>query len=373
MEPCYVGLMSGTSVDGIDCVVARFPKQQPPELIHCLELAIPDAITNQAQALSHPGDDEINRLGQLDRDIGLLFADAVNTLLQQANLTPQQVRAIGSHGQTVRHHPPSAIGKHAACFTLQVGDPNIIAEETGITTIADFRRRDMAAGGEGAPLAPAFHAAVFGSPNKTRGIINIGGIANLSVLHGNKLVAGFDTGPGNTLMDLWITRHLGERYDRNGNWAAQGSIDTAVLQQLLAEPYFQRQAPKSTGKELFNLPWLERQLPTHVTLRPEDVQATVLELTAISVANAIHSGELPIEEAFICGGGTHNTALMSRLEALLPGISIGNTSQLGIDPDWVEATAFAWLAAQTVNQQPGNAPSVTGACGERILGAIYTA
>jgi anhydro-N-acetylmuramic acid kinase len=254
---------------------------------------------------------------------------------------------------------------------LQAGDPNTIAERTGITVVADFRRRDIAAGGEGAPLAPAFHAAAFAEAGRKRAIVNIGGIANVTLLDGEVLAGGYDTGPGNTLLDYWVLRHEGERFDRDGAWSAEGEANQALLETLLADEYFALVGPRSTGKEAFNPAWLDKKLAALDTVEPRDVQATLAELTARSIADAIGAAELAVDEVYVCGGGASNTDLMRRLYRCLDGRLLKDTAELGIDPDWVEAVAFAWLAHQTLENLPGNAPVVTGAEGPRVLGGIY--
>ena len=282
-----------------------------------------------------------------------------------------QVRAIGCHGQTVRHRPPSGSASAIEAFTLQIADPNTIAERTGIPTVADFRRRDIAAGGEGAPLAPAFHAAAFARAGTARAIVNIGGIANVSLLDGEQWTGGFDSGPGNTLLDLWTRRHRGERYDRQGSWAASGQVLPKLLDHLLRDDYFSLSGPRSTGKETFNLGWLDARLTQFAGSDPSDIQATLAELTAASIADAIGNSSLAVDEIYVCGGGAHNTDLLARLDKRLPGAALNSTAALGIEPDWVEAVTFAWLAHRTLNGLAGNAPAVTGASGERVLGAIY--
>lgn len=369
-EGLFIGLMSGTSVDGLDCALIE-AGGEGVQLLHTLQYAIPAETREQVASLSHSGPGEIERLGILDRQLGTLFADAALALLDSAGKQSSQIQAIGSHGQTIRHRPPS--GGHAPeqSFTLQIGDPNTIAEMTGITTVADFRRRDMAAGGEGAPLAPAFHAGAFASDNCNRAIVNIGGIANVSLLAGEQLLAGFDSGPGNTLMDHWIERQLHRTYDDKGQWAASGRLQPALLERLLAHPYLALTGPKSTGKEAFNLPWLYDLLSALPELAPQDVQATLAEFTAVTIADTITAADLAIKEVYICGGGAHNDHLVSRLSTALPQAIISDTSVLGIDPDWVEAATFAWLAWRTLAGLPGNAPAVTGAGNDRVLGAIY--
>jgi len=369
-DPLYVGLMSGTSVDAIDSALVRCCPEGV-ELLATHEHAIPADIKRRIAALSHPGHDEIDRMGALDRELGLLFADAVLELLADAGMRPENIRAIGSHGQTVRHRPPSATPGHSASFSLQLGDPSTIAEFTGITTIADFRRRDIAAGGEGAPLAPAFHAASLSMPGVNRAIVNIGGIANATFLAGSELLAGFDTGPGNTLLDHWIARHRGKSFDRNGEWSATGCVHPALLQALLAHPYFQKTGPRSTGKEDFHLEWLESLLTGFSSVAAEDVQATLVEFTCASIARAIRAGPLEVSEIYVCGGGSHNAHLMARLALHMEPAKVASTAAIGLDPDWVEAATFAWLASRTLGGLAGNSPRVTGASGARILGGIY--
>ena len=360
--------MSGTSADGIDAALVRCD-EQGIELLATYEQMIDELLRAEISALSHSGPAEIERMGTLDRKLGEAFADATHALLKAAAVDADSVAAIGSHGQTIRHRPPSA--GHQPGFTLQIADPNTIAELTGITTVADFRRRDMAAGGEGAPLAPAFHAAAFASSECRRAIVNIGGIANITLLDGDQLVTGFDCGPGNTLLDYWMLRHEGQRFDRSGAWAAEGKVSEALLAELLADPYFTLQGPRSTGKEAFNPAWLDRALAGFGDLEPRDVQATLAELTARGIAEAISASSHRPEEIYICGGGAHNTDLMRRLYRLLAPATLDHTGALGIDPDWVEAVAFAWLAHRTLAGLYGNAPQVTGAAGARVLGGIY--
>jgi anhydro-N-acetylmuramic acid kinase len=361
--------MSGTSMDAID---AALVKVQPTgvELVSCLEYPIAPALRQQISDLSHSGENEIERLGQLDCRLGHHFAQATLDLLSQAGVERSRIRAIGSHGQTIRHRPPSAAGASESPFTLQIGDPNTIAEITGITTVADFRRRDVAAGGEGAPLAPAFHAAVFSSPEHARAIINIGGIANISLLDGDS-VAGFDSGPGNTLLDHWIHEQCGLHFDQDGSWGAEGEVDEALLERLLQHPYLKMAPPKSTGKEAFNLSWLQQQLQDSPVLEPRDIQATLAEFTATSIYNALVQHAISVDEIYVCGGGAANGDLMRRLYRRLSPAHLGTTSELGCDPAWVEAAAFAWLAQRTLEGLSGNLPAVTGAVGERVLGAIY--
>ena len=364
--------MSGTSVDGIDAALVQCHRDDVA-IIATRQHAIPPALRERIAAISHSGPDEIERLGVLDRELGLLFGASTLELLATADVAPAQVRAIGSHGQTVRHRPPSAALRAIESFTLQIGDPNTIAEHTGITTVADFRRRDVAAGGEGAPLAPAFHAAALAKSGVNRAIVNIGGIANVSLLAGTELRMGFDTGPGNTLLDHWMMRHKGERYDHDGQWSAAGQVNQALLTKLLGHSYFSKTGPRSTGKEDFNLLWLEQQLAGLDAIAAVDVQATLAEFTSTSIARAITSSPLNVAEIYICGGGSHNAYLMQRLAAQLAGATVASTADIGMDPDWVEAATFAWLASRTLEGLPGNSSVVTGACGPRILGGIYPA
>lgn len=366
MSELYIGLISGTSADGIDAALVDF-STTTPTVIGTHYQPYPSDIREKVLSLCKRGEDEIERLGELDALLGKTFAKAVQTLLEKQSLTPATIKAIGSHGQTIRHRPQ--------LFTLQIADPNIIAAETGITTVADFRRKDMAQGGQGAPLVPAFHEQILASKDSNRIIVNIGGIANITVLNKNKApVIGFDTGPGNVLLDTWIAKHQQKRYDENGSWGAEGEVDPALLQQMLTEPYFKLPAPKSTGRELFHSEWLDRQLNQYQkAISPVDVQATLVELTAQSILDAIRK-EISEGEVLICGGGAHNQLLMERLKALgAPNYQVASTMQYGIDPDWVEALAFAWLAKQTLQRAPGNLPSVTGAKRATILGGIYYA
>ncbi|QIB66014.1 anhydro-N-acetylmuramic acid kinase [Kineobactrum salinum] len=362
--------MSGTSIDAVDCALLDCGGNTI-KLLAAREAPIPATLRARIAAISQPGDNEIEALGRLDRDLGTLFATASLDLLAEAGLVSADINAIGSHGQTIRHRPPSA--DRTAPFTLQIGDPNTIAELTGITTVADFRRRDMAAGGEGAPLAPAFHAAAFAAPDRNRAIVNIGGIANVSLLAGLTLSAGFDTGPGNTLLDHWINRHQAARYDQHGQWSAEGTVSATLLKALEAHPYMARCGPRSTGKEAFNLDWLDDCLRAMPALDPRDVQATLAEFTAASIARAIGNWELRVDEVYVCGGGARNTDLMRRLYQKLAPARLDTTAVLGIDPEWVEAAAFAWLAWRSMEGLAGNAPQVTGAAGTRVLGGIYPA
>lgn len=371
----YVGLMSGTSLDGIDTLLLDLASTTP-RVIAAETYPLPEDLRSELLALCSNGSGEIERMGVADRRLGIESGLAVKKLLADNNIPASKVCAIGSHGQTIRHRPALANTSNKYPFTLQIGDPSSIAEITGITTIADFRRRDIAAGGQGAPLVPAFHSAVFGTSKgnrkQARAIINIGGIANITGLGPNEEIIGFDTGPGNTLLDQWIYRHTGAQYDRDGAWGAQGRVIPELIDALLRDAYFAMPAPKSTGREYFHLAWLEQHLYGHV-FSPVDVQATLVELTARSITLGIAQLPFTVNAIFICGGGAYNHHLMTRLETLVHPRLFASTAQLGIAPEWVEAAAFAWLAQQTLHNKPGNLPAVTGAAGYRILGAIYPA
>jgi len=366
----YIGLMSGTSCDSIDAALVSFEGGKPLSL-HTHSHPISPTLKQQILAICQPGDNEIDRMGALDRELGIAFAEATQALIASSGLCRDLITAIGSHGQTIRHRPPGPASPQP--FTLQIADPNQIAEITGITTVADFRRRDMAAGGHGAPLAPAYHEALFGSELKSRAIINIGGISNVTLLRPNCEVLGYDTGPGNVLLDAWIRRHKGLEYDAQGQWGNEGKCNNTLLANLLSHSFFKATAPKSTGREDFHMNWLEEHLAAlPAPLAPKDVQATLLELTATTITDSLQTSlpELP-DEVFICGGGAHNTALLNCLSEKLPSTMVCTTEALGLSPDWVEAVAFAWLAKQALHKLPGNLPSVTGAKQSTILGGIY--
>lgn len=365
----YVGLMSGTSADAVDAVLVD--NSHIPHLIACISQAIPSELRQRIHALCLPGNNEIDRMGNLDIELGLLFADTVIKLLDKANCESQDVVAIGSHGQTIRHRPYRETPANHP-FSLQIGDPNTIAHMTGITTIADFRRRDVAAGGQGAPLVPAFHNAIFHSSEKDRVVINIGGMANITWLpkHGN--VCGFDTGPGNVLLDGWIGLHQGKPFDADGQWAKSGTPHPVLLEKLLSHSFFNLPSPKSTGREDFNMDWLLSCLGQMTeTIPPADVQATLLQLTAQSIAREILALSEPPKELILCGGGAYNGALLDALERALPNDRIYSSNHFNIAPEWIEAMAFAWLAQQTLAHKPGNLSTVTGAKQEVVLGGIY--
>lgn len=364
--------MSGTSLDAVDAVLTDV-SNHPITLLSHHSHPIPQALRKNIQETIQPGwQGSLITLGSLNHELGLLFSEAVNTLLKKSKVDRSQVLAIGSHGQTLWHQP---IGKHP--FSMQLGDASLITEKTGITTISDFRSRDISAGGQGAPLVPAFHGAMLGHPTTNRIVLNIGGIANISVLpskESNAPISGFDTGPGNGLIDAWMLKNNKKNFDVDGGWARSGSIIEPILKTLLDDPYFSLPYPKSTGKEAFNLLWLEKLLQGELYKHPaRDIQATLTELTALSIARQIIDNKISCEEIYICGGGINNSFLLERLKHHLPHSLIASTEKLGIDPNWMEAIAFSWLAQQTLTGKPGNIPEVTGADGPRILGAIHQA
>ena len=367
----YLGLMSGTSADGIDAALVRFEGEGRAlrcQLVHGRTFAWDEATRTRLVALGQGADTvSLDALGALDATVALAFADAALALLQDAGVPRGRVRAIGSHGQTIRHRPQAD-----PPFTWQLGDGNVIAERSGIDTVADFRRRDVAAGGQGAPLMPAFHAALLGSPQEDRAVLNLGGIANFTLLPVGGEVRGFDTGPANALMDAWCERHTGRAYDADGAFAASGQVDAALLARLLADPWFALPPPKSTGREHFHLDWLQARIGETV-LPPADVQATLLDLTARTVADALQMTQPDTRRVLVCGGGVRNAALMARLAAYLPQAIVESTAMHGLEPDYVEAMGFAWLARETLAGRPGNLPAVTGASGRRILGTVFPA
>ena len=367
----HLGLMSGTSADGIDAALVRFEGEGRAlrcQLVHGRTFAWDEATRTRLVALGQGADTvSLDALGALDATVALAFADAALALLQDAGVPRGRVRAIGSHGQTIRHRPQAD-----PPFTWQLGDGNVIAERSGIDTVADFRRRDVAAGGQGAPLMPAFHAALLGSPQEDRAVLNLGGIANFTLLPVGGEVRGFDTGPANALMDAWCERHTGRAYDADGAFAASGQVDAALLARLLADPWFALPPPKSTGREHFHLDWLQARMGETV-LPPADVQATLLDLTARTVADALQMTQPDTRRVLVCGGGVRNAALMARLAAYLPQAIVESTAMHGLEPDYVEAMGFAWLARETLAGRPGNLPAVTGASGRRILGTVFPA
>lgn len=372
MKPYFIGLMSGTSLDGVDTVICAIESPNQFSLLHSETFPIPKQLKKDLLALSQGRqENELERYAQLDVQMGHLFADCCLRLLEKSDLQAEQICAIGSHGQTLRHYPDNQYPT-----TLQIGDPNIIAQQTGITTIADFRRKDMAAGGQGAPLVPPFHQAIFKAvDNSNRVILNIGGISNITFLPGaSDKVVGYDTGPGNGLMDDWCIRHFNCAYDQSGKLAAQGKVDKKLLSLLLSDPFFSQRAPKSTGREYFSYQWIEAHLKQQqYDISHFDVMATLLELTCLSISNEVSSLRPIVSELLVCGGGVKNTLLMRRLQKLMPKVIVTSTENYGLHPDWVEASAFAWLAYQTINGLSANLPTVTGARNKVILGAIWQA
>ena len=358
----YIGLMSGTSLDGVDGVLADFSGRG----IRTLDAAFtpfPADLRAELMALQAASANELEREALAANALARCYAECVQALAAAA---PGPVRAVAVHGQTIRHRPELG-------FTRQTNNPALLAELTGIDVIADFRSRDVAAGGQGAPLVPAFHEARFGKRGQVRVVVNIGGIGNISVLHGDGRVHGYDTGPGNVLMDLWIARHKGAAYDKDGAWAATGTVDAALLDLLLDEPYFRQPPPKSTGRDLFHAQWLDAKLAQRPGLDPADVQATLTRLTAVTIARAIQA-EASAHAVYVCGGGAYNGALLRDIADALGGnIPVTSTETLGVAPNRVEALAFAWLGYRFLRRQPGNLPAVTGAAGPRILGALYPA
>ncbi len=358
--------MSGTSMDGIDAVLVSF--QDKSVQIHASHtVPYPDPVRHRllAACQNQAAPDEI---GELDTLVGTLFAKAACEVIRTSGISPTEIRGIGSHGQTIRHQPSGT-----APFSIQIGNPCVLAEATGITTVADFRKRDMAAGGQGAPLVPAFHKAFFSSATENRCILNLGGIANITWLPADpdNPVTGFDTGPANALMDAWCLDQTGLPFDSDGHWAAEGLVNESLLSDMLSDAYFSKAPPKSTGKERFNLEWVKTKVSRHPGISAADIQRTLLQLTVAGVVNQLpETEELRV---YVCGGGARNPLLMAELGKALPGARLELTSSLGLDPQMVEPVAFAWLAKQTLEGQPGNLPDVTGASGPRILGAIYPA
>lgn len=366
-SPLFIGMMSGTSLDGVDTVIVDFSRHAP-KIIASQFVAMPEDLR---QALSHlmRGQTTLAQLGEIEHRLTLLYAEQVNTILQRHKLHATDICAIGCHGQTIWHAPQ---GQYP--FTMQIVDGSLLSAQTGITSITDFRRKDMAYGGQGAPLVPAFHHALFAKPKYFTVVLNIGGISNITLLAPDGSIAGFDTGPGNTLLDNWIQQHLGQRFDKNGEWASQGKVNQALLTACLKEDYFTQTPPKSTGREQFNLHWLAEKLASFPSLQPVDVQATLLELTAQSIAQQLPPATANLTyRLLVCGGGAKNLTLLHRLRTLLAHWHVATTDDFGIDSDFVEAAAFAWLAKQTIQHKTGNVPAVTGASQPAILGAIYLA
>lgn len=369
----FIGLMSGTSLDGVDGMLAEFPADRGATAIRTIATAylpFPATLREDLMALQEAGDNEIHREAMAANALTRHYAECVAQLLADSGIGAERVRAVGAHGQTIRHRPEFG-------YTRQIGNPALLAELTGIDVVADFRSRDIAAGGQGAPLVPAFHQAIFGTQAETRVVANIGGISNISVLDHGKKIIGFDTGPGNVLMDAWISRHLGKPYDAGGAWAASGRVIPALLANLLDEAFLKLAPPKSTGRDLFHLAWLDHQLRGFADASAEDVQATLTEFTAVTLADAIAAHAIGAHAVFVCGGGAYNAQLMHRLQHALAerahAALVQSTDVLGVAPNHVEALAFAWLAHRHVAHQAGNLPTVTGAKGLRILGGLYPA
>ncbi|SEA76302.1 anhydro-N-acetylmuramic acid kinase [Alkalimonas amylolytica] len=362
MQPkLYIGIMSGTSLDGIDLVLVSF--NSPKLSLLCSKLVpFPASLQGELRLLAEPGNNEVERIGPVENQLAECYAIGVQQLLKQANYQPEQISAIGCHGQTIRHRP-----SQPQPFTVQLGNMHLLAALTGIRVIADFRRKDMAYGGQGAPLVPAFHQAVFAKLGQNRAVVNIGGIANISLLNADGTTTGYDTGPGNCLMDDWVSLHRQLPFDKDGAFSAEGKLLPDLLQHLLEDNYFQQSAPKSTGREYFHLGWLQQRLSGQEAAA--DVQRTLCRFTATSIAKALQRPNLT--EVYICGGGVYHPLLMADLQQLLGPATVQSSSVAGIEPDWVEAIAFAWLAQAFDRQLPGNVPAVTGARKACVLGVEY--
>ncbi len=374
MEPgkadgVYFGLMSGTSMDGVDGVAVQFATGKPPVVLGEAHVSFSEGLRDALFALQAPGDNELEREALAGNALATRYAVCCHELQSVSGYSSTKVRAIGVHGQTVRHRPEKG-------YTRQINNPALLAEMTNIDVIADFRSRDVAAGGQGAPLVPAFHATIFGAKNETRVVCNLGGISNITVLAASGAVRGFDCGPANALLDEWAHRHLNKPYDDGGKFAARGEVNRPLLNALLDEPFFEEAPPKSTGRDLFNPSWLDAKLAPFPSLAPADVQATLTALTAVTVAREIERHASDARAVYVCGGGARNPVLMQMLQQALDetgvsGVPVMTTDALGVPPQQVEAFAFAWLAMRCVAREPGNLASVTGAAGERVLGAIY--
>jgi len=382
-EMIYLGALSGTSMDAIDIAAVDLAQTRPHLIAHA-NYPITPPLRESAQRMQS-GTCRLVDYAQLDRQFGRLFADSIGDFIKQHNLSISTIEAVGLHGQTILHHTENIVERNAertteisaeggkppaAPLTLQVADPNIVAYQSGLTVVADFRRADIAAGGQGAPLAPALHALMFGESHKKQAIVNIGGIANISVLDGNRVLIGFDTGPGNCLMDAWSRKHYNQAYDQNGSWAASHKPDSQLLHSLLDDPFFSQAPPKSTCTGYFSLDWLAKQRPKNPPTTAGSVAATLAELTAITVANAVKDYIAADNELLVCGGGAHNQHLMNRLRHHTQ-MRVRSTAAKGLHPDWVEAVAFAWLAKQRVENRSGNVAAATGAGEAVVLGAIY--
>ncbi|WP_178392206.1 anhydro-N-acetylmuramic acid kinase [Burkholderia sp. SRS-W-2-2016] len=365
----YIGLMSGTSMDGVDGVAVRFADGKPPEVLAEAFVGFSAGIREALFALQQPGDNEIEREALAANALATRYTVCCHDLLRDGRVSADEVRAIGVHGQTVRHRPEKG-------YTRQINNPALLAEMLHIDVVADFRSRDVAAGGQGAPLVPAFHATIFGSPDETRVVCNLGGISNITILNATGSVRGFDCGPANALLDAWAERHLGKPFDENGHFAASGQLNRDLLNALLDEPFFAEQPPKSTGRDLFNPAWLDAKLASFPGLDPADVQATLVGLTAVTVAREIERHASDARAVYVCGGGARNPEIMKALQHALEdsgvsGVPVMTTDALGVPPSQVEPLAFAWLAMRCIARLPGNLPAVTGASAERVLGAIY--
>ncbi|HJV96606.1 MAG TPA: anhydro-N-acetylmuramic acid kinase, partial [Albitalea sp.] len=368
MANLYIGLMSGTSLDGVDGVLVEFPNDAALHVRAHAHHPFTAEFAHELLSLNHSGSDELHRAALAGNALARVYAKVVNELLAHASVAPSEVSAIGAHGQTVRHQPQQFDGTG---YTIQLNNAALLAELCGIDVVADFRSRDVAAGGQGAPLVPAFHRAVFGRADEALAVINIGGISNLTALAADGSTVGFDCGPGNALMDHWCRQHTGHAFDRDGAWAASGVVIDALLSALQREPYFAQPAPKSTGRDLFNASWLAARLASlSASPRPQDVQATLTELTAWACADAVGRHATDARRVLVCGGGALNSHLMHRLASRLPGVTVQSTEAVGLPVDQVEAAAFAWLAKAFIQRQPGNLAAVTGAAGPRILGAL---
>jgi anhydro-N-acetylmuramic acid kinase len=369
MPDCFIGLMSGTSLDGVDGVLVDFSAPAPQVMAHA-SAPFPAALRAELLALNRSGADELHRAALAGNELMRQYAGVVGRLLEGAPVAAGEIRAIGAHGQTVRHRPQEFDGTG---YTLQLCQPALLAELTKIDVVADFRSRDVAAGGQGAPLAPFFHQALFGRAGRTVGVLNIGGISNITLLRADGSMLGFDCGPGNALMDAWCARHTGQAYDAQGAWAAQGIPLPGLLEALLTDPYFARPPPKSTGRDLFSHDWLDRHLDAFGPAAPADVQATLTELTATACSRDVLRHQPGLQHLIVCGGGALNDHLMRRLRALLPGAQVSSSADRGLPPLQVEATAFAWLARKTVRREMLALQSITGARGARALGCVYPA
>lgn len=361
----YIGLMSGTSLDGVDGVVVQFSEEEKGiSILANAHQAFSMDLKNEAMALQCAGENEIHREALLANQLAHVYAKCVDQLI--GSVSASRIQAIGVHGQTIRHRPELG-------YTRQTNNPALLAELTGIDVIADFRSRDIAAGGQGAPLVPAFHRALFGQELSERVVVNIGGMSNISILYADGHTTGFDTGPGNVLMDAWIHQHHAQFYDENGAWAASGQVDLSLLSELMNDTFFAQLPPKSTGRDLFHMAWLQQKLAKFSHVQPADVQASLCALTVHSITNEIKKMAPKVEAIYVCGGGAYNQYLMQLLKKQFASIEVTDTQALGVEPNLVEAIAFAWLAKQFSMRNVGNLPQVTGAKGERILGALYPA